>query len=803
MKLSFNWLKEYVNLDGISIKDFCASMTMTGSKVETYETVGIDCEKVVTGKVLDIKRHPNAEKLVVCKLDVTDKFGGILQILTGAKNLNVGDIVPVALHGASLPKGIKIKKSNLRGLESNGMMCSLAELGLSKEDGQFKDAVEDGIFVLPSGTEIGKDIKEILKMDDFLIDFEITPNRPDCLSVIGLAREAAARFDKDLVFKDEEEGNCCSDNELNVDFKLNLENPELCPYYSARVIKGVKLGESPDFIKKRLNLMGVKSINNVVDVTNYVMLEYGQPLHAFDFSKINGDIINIRKARKDENLVILDGTEHALSFDDLVIADESSPIALPGVMGGLASGINPGTVDVVLESANFDAVNIRRSSKFHNVRTEASSRYEKGLPAENCKLAMKRATELMKKYCSDCDTKFSKVFECGKSKSKTLKIKLETESINKFLNTNFDIPYIKKVLTRLGFTFEGNEIVVPFYRKDVENKYDIAEELARVYGYNNIKSTTLRGTHFSKSSDYLDFKNKISSLMLALGVSEAVTSPFESPEFYKKMLLNEDEFSKKAVKVKNPLGLETSLMRILAESSMLKILSNNLSYSNKNASFFEISKEYIKNDQSSESTKETEKLVAAFYSNNIDFFYVKGILEEFFEKLGLASTIVFENLSEISYCHPGICASIKTKSNLNFGYAGKLHPIVCKNYGLCENVFVFKIDVEKIFRCKRTNITYKPLSYYPVVERDMSLVCDESITASTLENTIKKAAGPELESLTLFDIYRGNQIESGKKSLAFNLIFRDKMKTLKEETVNESIENIKLALGKFGARLRV
>ncbi len=800
MKLSFNWLKEYVNLDNISVKDFCTNMTMTGSKVETYESVGIECEKVVTGKVLSIEKHPDAEKLVICKLDVTENFGGILQIVTGAKNLKVGDIVPVALHGASLPNNIKIKKSNLRGIKSEGMMCSLGELGLNRE-GMFKDAVEDGIFVLPSDTEIGKDIKEVLKMDDYLIDFEITPNRPDCLSVIGLAREAAATFDKDLILKEETKESFGIDD-LTINFKLNLENSELCPYYSAKVIKGVKLGKSPDFIKKRLNLMGVKSINNVVDITNYVMLEYGQPLHAFDFSKINGNTINIRTANEDEKLTILDGTELNLNSSDLVIADENSPIALAGIMGGLASGISSETIDIVLESANFDAVNIRRSSKFHNIRTEASSRYEKGLPVENCKLAIKRACSLIKKYCSSENTSFSKTFECGKSDSEIVKINLDSGFINKFLNTSFSDSYIEKVLKSLGFILEKNEVVVPFYRKDIGNKYDIAEEMARIYGYNNIKSTMLKGTHFSKSSDYLNFKNKISSLMLALGASETVTFPFENPDFYKKMLLDEKDFSENSIKIKNPLGLETSLMRVFAESSMLKILTSNLSYGNKEVNFFEISKEYVKNLDKAKLPEEKEKLVAAFCGENVDFFYVKGILEELFIKLRLGDSIVFESIDEVVYCHPGICASIKTRSGLNLGYLGKLHPLVCKNYELSENVFLFKLDIKKIFKCKNENIKYKPLSHYPAVERDISLVCDESVTALMLENIIKASAGPSLESLTLFDIYRGNQIESDKKSMAFKLVFKDKSKTLKEETVENSIKNIRIELEKKNVQFR-
>ena len=809
MKLSLNWLKEYVDLDeNLPLKDFCSKMTMTGSKVETYEPQSESLEKVVTGKVLSIEKHPNADKLVVCKVDVTENFGGVLTIATGAKNLKEGDIVPVALDGSTLPGGIKIKSSNFRGIMSEGMMCSLEEIGLKKED--YKE-LEDGIFVLPEGTKLGVDIKKIWGLDDALIDFEITPNRPDCLSVIGLAREASVTFGKDFKFKDQfledelnknqtKEGLQESPSEVSDDlpFNLKVEAKDLCPYYSARVISGIEIGESPEFIKKRLNLMGVKSINNVVDITNYVMLEYGQPLHAFDYEEIAGGSIVVRRANENEKLVILDGTELTLKSDDLIIADGEKPIALAGIMGGLASGIKSSTSTIVLESANFNPVSVRKSSKKHNIRTEASARYEKGLPKENCVLAMNRALELLKKYCG-CK-KTSKVYKCDDGIEEVKKIDFNQDFVNKFLNINLTPEEMKKILLALGFSFKENEIIVPYFRKDISNMYDISEEIARFYGYNNIKSTTLKGTHFSKSSDYEVFKKKVKNLMLGLGVTEVLTSPFESPDFCEKLLLEEKDFKNRVIRVKNPLGLETSLMRPLLESSILKVLKNNFSYKNKEVCIFEIAKEYSYKKDTCE-PEEKEKLVAAFYGKHIDFFYIKGILEEFFRKINLLG-INFSRESSLNYFHPGMCASIESKNGINFGVFGKINPLVLKKFGIPENTYLFKLDVNKIFKYRKKDISYKDVTHYPSIERDISFTCDEEKSVEFFRNIIKTNAGEYLESLNLFDIYRGSQVEAGKKSLAFNLVFRAKDKTLKEKEVDSKASNIMLEIEKNGGKIR-
>ena len=798
MKISLRWLKEYVDLDeNLSLKDFCNEMTMTGSKVETYEMQGGSLEKVVSGKVLSIEKHPNAEKLVICKVDVTEKFGGILTIVTGAKNLKKEDIVPVALNGSTLPGNIKIKTSNFRGIKSEGMMCSLEEIGLNKND--FK-SLEDGIFVLPKNTKLGINIKEILGIDDVVIDFEITPNRPDCLSIIGLAREAAVTFGKNFKFSKglfkEQLLDLNEENTFN--FNLKLDAKKLCPYYSARIIEGVTIGESPEFIKKRLNLMGVKSINNVVDITNYVMLEYGQPLHAFDFKKIAKNSIIVRNAKESEKLVILDGTELTLKSEDLIIADGEKPIALAGVMGGLASGIKGSTNTIILESANFDPVSIRKSSKRHNIRTEASARYEKGLPKENCVLAMNRAIYLLKRYCG-C-TNFSKVYQCGEDVNEIRRIEFKSDFVNKFLNVNLTSEDMKKILLELGFSFKENEITVPYFRKDVSNMYDIAEEIARFYGYNRIESTTLKGTHFSKTSDYENFKKQVKGLMLSLGVTEVLTSPFESPDFYEKLLLNEKDFDGKIIKVKNPLGLETSLMRPLLESSILKVLKNNFSYKNKKVSIFEIAKEYSFKDSTS-NPKEEEKLIAAFYGKCFGFFYVKGILEEFFRKINLLG-IDFSREKNLNYFHPGMCAKIDSKNGVNFGIFGKINPLVSKKFSIPENTFLFKLNMNNIFRYRKKDVTYKEVPHFPSIERDISLICCEDKSVEFFKSLIKSNAGKYIESIKLFDIYRGDQVEQGKKSLAFNLVFRAKDKTLKEKEIDDVMGAVIAKIGENGGKIR-
>ncbi len=792
MKVSFKWLKKYVSLPDVDIKEFCDAMTMSGSKVETYETVGMHLKNVVTGQVASIVKHPNAERLVVCKVDVTEKYGSMLQIVTGAKNFKVNDVVPVALDGAVLPENVKIKSSTLRGMKSEGMMCSLSELGLSN-----KNIADEGIYIFSQGTEIGKDVNDILDLDDYIIDFEITPNRPDCLSVIGLAREAAATFRTKLIAFDESDFVVFEESNKS-NLNLNVENSVLCPYYSARIIEGIVVGESPNFIKSRLRSMGVKSINNVVDITNFVMLEYGQPLHAFDYDCVHGKSIVARLAKEGERLITLDGTNLNLTPEDLVISDSVQPIALAGVMGGLDSGIKDSTRTVILESANFDPISIRKSSKRHNVRTEASSRYEKGLPKENCVFAMNRACYLLKKYCQ-CSCA-SKVYEVGTNKSKKVEITLDTRFVNKFLNINLSLDEMKSILERLGFVLEKNKVTVPYFRADVNNQYDIAEEIARFYGYNNIISTTLKGTSFSKTTKYDSFKEKVCFIMQGLGLTEILTSPFESPDFYEKLLLDKEDHERGTVGISNPLGLETSLMRPFLESSLLKVLRNNFNYKNTEVKCFEIAKIY-KLEESSSKPQEIEHLIAGFYGDNIDFFYIKGILEELFRKLNIRD-FRFTNESKYHFLHPGICARVFSRDSSNFGYAGKIHPSVAQNYELPSNTYLFNIDIDQIFKYSDKEITYERIPNYPTIVRDVSLTCDEDLTVEFLETLIKDYASSKLVGTELFDIYRGPQIPKNKKSLAFRLIFRAKDRTLTEEEVNESFNKMLSALKGAGIELR-
>ncbi len=795
MKVSLKWLSDYVNLDGVNIKEFCDAMTMSGSKVETYEIAGDSFKRVVTGKVLKINKHPNAENLVICKVNVTEKYGSILQIITGAKNLKIDDVVPVALDGATLPGDVKIGNSSLRGAKSEGMMCSLEELGVKSRDIGEKET-SDGIFVFKKETKIGEDVHEYLGQRDYVIDFEITPNRPDCLSVIGLGREAAATLKRNIVLKEPEYVSFRDESKTNL--HLNVENIALCPYYSARVIENVSIGESPDFIKLRLNLMGVKSINNVVDITNYVMLEYGQPLHAFDCNEINGRSINVRLANEGEKLVILDGTELVLTSSDLVIADSSKPIALAGVMGGLSSGIKNSTTTIVLESANFNPITVRKSSKRHNIRTEASARYERGLPKENCVLAMNRACYLLKRYCG-CNTA-SRIYEVGSNKSEKTEIEFVPEFVNKFLNLNLNINEMKEILSRLEFKIEKGKVLVPFFRSDIKNMYDIAEEIARFYGYNNITSTTLSGTHFSKTSDYSLFKEKVCSTMQGLGVTEVLTSPFESPDFYERMLLNKSDYDNEVVKISNPLGLETSLMRPLLESSLLKVLKNNFSHKNTEVKCFEIAKKYRLKVATSE-PQEIEELIAGFYGKNMNFFYVKGVVLELFRKLSIPN-IDFISECECPFLHPGICAKIFLENETHIGYISKVHPLVSQNYEIPDNTFLLNLDVDKLFNCRNKCVTYKNVPVYPAIERDISVVCNENLNVAFFESIIKNNAGKNLEKVEVFDVYRGPQVPKNKKSLSFKLTFRNIERTLTEKEVNESMNKVFDCLEKSGGIIR-
>ena len=615
MNLSMKWLSEFVTLDPMSPREFAEAMTMSGSKVEGWEIEGEKLDKVVVGQVLSIEKHPDADKLVVCQVDAGGEAP--IQIVTGASNLTAGDKVPVALDGSTLVNGTKIKKGKLRGVESCGMMCSLGELGLTAHD--FPYAIEDGIFVLQEECELGQDIRSVIGLNDTGVEFEITSNRPDCFSVIGLAREAAATFDKELKLHTPVvkagHGDCAG----LLDVKI--EASDLCPIYSARIVKNVRVKPSPRWLRERLRVMGVRPINNIVDITNYVMLEYGQPMHAFDLRSIDEGKIRVRRAKNGEKITTLDGTNHVLTDNQLVIADAGKPVAIAGVMGGEYSGIVDDTTTIVFESANFLGSSVRITARDQGMRTDASSRYEKGLDPNNCIPALNRACELVELL--DAGDVMDGIIMDDHSKAQPRKIPLEADWINRFLDLSLSEEEMRAILSKLGCQFDGDLVIVPTYRPDLVHKADIAEEIARFYGYNKIPSTSIRGGAQGKYSARQKFDQTISRTMLAAGLSEIMTYSFVSPKAYDKILVPADSPLRKSVVISNPLGEDTSIMRTTALPSMLEILQRNYNNRNASAHLFEIAREYIPTAEN-ELPVEKNKLICGFYGGGFGSLHRKG-----------------------------------------------------------------------------------------------------------------------------------------------------------------------------------
>lgn len=790
MNLSMKWLSEFVDID-VNPKEFSERMTLTGSKVETFELEGEKINNVVVGKILSIDKHPDADKLVVCMVDIGKSDP--IQIVTGAKNLKVGDLVPAALDGSTLSDGTKIKKGKLRGIVSNGMLCSLGELGLNKSD--FPYAISDGIFVLQEDCHIGQDIRDAIGLNDVVVDFEITPNRPDCLSIIGLAREAAATFDKNLklhIPKIKASASCS-----DFPFSVSVKNKEKCPYYSARIIKNVKIGTSPKWIRERLRAMGVRSINNIVDITNYVMLEYGQPLHAFDYDLIADHSIVVRDAVAGEKIVTLDSIERSLKENNLVIADSEKPLAIAGVMGGEGSGISENTKTVVFESANFKGSSVRNTSRQHALRTDSSARFEKGLDANLCKDALDRACELIELLGIGevCDTLFE---ESNYNKEKT-KIFLDVDFINKFLNISLSYDQMKNILEKLDCVVKDNYVIVPTFRADLVNKFDLAEEIARFYGYNNIKSTLLEKGHYGKFTNKQKFNQTIKNTLLALGLDEILTYSFMSRKNYDKLMVPQDDEIRNCVSILNPLGEDTSVMRTTALPSMLETLSRNFNNKNEQVKFFEIVREYINNGEML--PEEKNKVIAGMYGKNIDFFTAKGYVEDLLDALNIKEYRFSAVSDKVSY-HPGRCAQINCRGEV-IGIIGEVHPIVAKNYNISERIISFTIDIDKAFNFSKNEKKYKPIAKFPSVNRDLALLCDKNLPVASIQDIIIKSAGNILEKINIFDVYTGEQVPDDKKSVAFSLIFRSESSTLKEDDVSKVIKNITSALEKFKIYLRV
>ena len=887
MILSRNWLNEFVDLKDITDKEFNDEMTLSGSKVETIERPDENLKNMVVGKILEMKRHENSDHMWVCQIDVGQAEP--VQIVTGAWNIHVGDYVPAALHGAHLPGGVKIEKGKLRGVESNGMLCSLKELGMTAEhdfpyavitpaallndyhpidpakpsipadikpgdkvygpvvaakvlecaplgDGtfhtcldlgdattvpdtrcsnlhegdlvayntksdtictledlhaeqkEFPHCIADGIFVLQEeDAEPGLNMAHILGFDDSIVEFEITPNRPDCLSVIGLAREASATFKRPLKLHTPEPHGCGGSIADLVD--IDIEDGDLCPRYTARMVKNVKIASSPRWMRERLRNSGVRPINNIVDITNYVMLEYGQPMHAFDFSCVEGGHIIVRTAREGETIQTLDGNERKLTPNMLCICDEHKPVCVAGVMGGANSEIVGDTAMVLFESANFNGVSVRRTASALGMRTDASSRYEKGLDMMNTIKAVERACELVELL--GCGEVVDGVMDVvAKEKAPTV-VKLEPDKINALLGTELSEDLMREILVSLGFILNGDDIYVPSWRGDVEHYSDIAEEVARFYGYNKIPCTLMRGeTTRGGFSEQQRFDRAIGGAVRALGYDEIITYSFISPTYYDKIRMPKDSPLRNSLKILNPLGEDTSIMRTTILPSMLEIIARNHSYRNKSARLYELGKIYLPREDGL--ADEPKYLSLGAYGDGVDFFSFKGSIETLLHELRITDVKYVACTDNDSY-HPGRCAKVYAGETY-LGVFGQIHPLVAANYGMDTEVYTAELSFDAMYEKRGDIPVYQPLPKFPAVTRDIAVVCDEAVTVGALEESIRRGAKGLLKDVSLFDIYRGPGVAIGKKSVAFNLVLRADDRSLTGEEADEDVQSILAAL---------
>ena len=802
MNLSREWLNEFVKVTA-SDKEFAEAMTLSGSKVETYATEGDEIKNVVVGQVKSLVRHPNSDHMWICQVDVGQ--ASPIQIVTGAQNLHEGDYVPTALDDSYLPGGVHITAGKLRGEVSDGMLCSLKELGLTTHE--FPYAIEDGIFVLCNDPELegkltpGADIREAIGFNDHVVEFEITPNRPDCLSVIGLAREAAATFNAPLALHTPEvKGGA----EGILPELLDVETPDadLCPRYTARMVRNVKIAPSPLWMRQRLRAMGVRPINNIVDITNYVMLEYGQPMHAFDYRYVNGGKIIVRRACEGEPLTTLDGKEHVLNANHLVIADEGRAVGLAGIMGGQNSEIVEDTTDVVFESACFDGTCIRKGALALGMRTEASAKFEKGLDPMNTLPAVDRACELVELL--GAGEVVDGVIDILNFVPQPTLLKLEPEKINALLGTDVSRDEMVRILKNLDFQIDGDHVAVPSWRGDVKRMADLAEEVARFYGYNNIPTTLMRGqTTQGGYSPVQKLENRLGEVCRACGYDEIITYSFISPTWYDKIGWPTDDPRRDSFKILNPLGEDTSIMRTTTLPSMLDILTRNYNYRNRNVKLYELGRVYAPGGESG-LANESKVLTLGAYGEDMDFYALKGVVEAIMKDLR-AADIRFEgpsgSPSGLSY-HPGRCATVWS-GNECIGILGQIHPSVAKNYGIDGEFYCAELSFDALYRAKGADPEYTPLPKFPNLTRDIAVVCDEAVTVGALEECIRKGAKGLLKEVSLFDIYRGKGIDEGKKSVAFNLVLRSDDRSLTAEEADEDIQSILATLkAELGAVLR-
>ena len=798
MDLSRKWLTEFVDvgLDEINDHDFAEAMTMSGSKVEDTHYMGEGISNVVVGRIVEMVRHHDSDHMWTCQVDVGGKR--LLQIVTGAQNQKVGDLVPVALDGATLPGGAEIHTTTFRGELSEGMMCSIKELGLTLHD--FPYAIEDGLFILQEDCRPGDDIVPVIGRDDHVVEFEITPNRPDCLSVIGLAREASVTFQKPLklhtpVVKG-------SGGDIHELVKVDVEDAKLCPRYTARMVRNIKIEPSPKWMRERISAMGMRPINNIVDITNYVMMEYGQPMHAFDFSCVDGGHIIVRTAREGETCRTLDGNERKVTPNMLCICDEHKPVGLAGVMGGENSEITPDTKMVLFESANFNGTSIRRTAAALNMRTDASAHYEKGLDPYLTKIAVDRACELVELLgAGEVVDGYVDVFP---DPPKPLVRELDVDRVNWILGTDIDGDTMRKILSDLGFQLDGNTVTVPSWRLDIDPKYtqnDFAEEVARIYGFNNIPSTMMADSG-TKSGGYTPeqaAERRLGETCRANGYDSIITYSFYSPAGWDMIRLPENDPRRDAIRILNPLGEDTSCMRTTTLPSVLEVLARNWNFRNKAVRIYEFAKVYKKRPDGM--ADEPKILTLGAYGGGMDFYTLKGTVEELCDTLRISGVEYVPVRDDPSY-HPGRCAAVYAGGEY-LGRFGQVHPLVAKNYGVSEELYAAELDFPAMFAHRTTELYYAPLPRYPAVMRDISLVCDDALTAGELEKCIRRAGGEYLESVEVFDVYKGANIPEGKKSISFALALRAGDQTLTDDHADEAVAAILGALAReYGAVIR-
>lgn len=804
MNTSLSWIKAYVPDLDVTAQEYTDAMTLSGTKVEGYEILDADLDKIVIGQIDKIEMHPDADKLIVCQVNVGTES---VQIVTGASNVHEGDKIPVVRDGGRVAGGhdgsrtlggIKIKKGKLRGIESYGMMCSIEELGSTKE--MYPEAPEDGIYIMPEDAEIGASAIEALGLNDVVFEYEVTSNRVDCYSVIGIAREAAATFRKEFVPPAvKETGN---DEDVNDYIKVSVENTDLCPRYCARVVKNVKIGPSPQWMQRRLASVGIRPINNLVDITNYVMEEYGQPMHAYDLDTIAGRQIIVKTAKDGDKFTTLDGQERNIDKDVLMICDGEKEIGIAGIMGGENSMITDDVNTMLFEAACFDGVNIRKSSKRVGLRTDASGKFEKGLDPNNAKAAIDRACQLVEEMGAG-EVVGGTVDVYGKVKE-PVRVPFDAEKINSILGT--DIPeadmlgYFERI--DLEYDAEAKEVIAPTFRHDLFRIEDLAEEVARFYGYDNIPTTQPSG---EATAGKLSFKLRVEEAARDIaefcGFSQGMTYSFESPKVFDKLLIPKDSALRNVVEIMNPLGEDYSIMRTTTLNGMLTSLATNYNRRNKDVRLYELGSIYLPKElPMKELPDERMQFTLGMYGNG-DFFSMKGVIEEFFEKIGMKGKESYDPNAGKPFLHPGRQANIIYDGKV-VGYLGEVHPEVADIYGIGDRAYVAVVDMPEILEYATFDRKYTGLAKYPAVTRDISMVVPKNILAGQIEEVISRKGGAYLESYALFDIYEGAQIKNGFKSIAYSIVFRAKDRTLEEADVSAAMKKILEALEEMGIELR-